>query len=110
MEIRRPREFETALKISCLSQVCYGDRIIVDVVNKLSGESTTIHWHGMEQKKTPHMDGVPMITQCPIEEFTTFRYDFIASTAGTLYWHSHNGKSISSCVKYTPGAVMTQLF
>jgi Putative multicopper oxidases len=40
------------------------------------------------------MDGVPMVTQCPITEFTTFRYDFTATRVGTLYWHSHNGKCI----------------
>ena len=77
--------------------MCLGDRIIVDVVNNLPGQSTTIHWHGMEQKGTPHMDGVPMVTQCPITEHTTFRYDFTATRVGTLYWHSHSGKSIILC-------------
>jgi len=86
--------FETALHVEFLLQVCLGDRIIVDVVNNLPGQSTTIHWHGTEQKGTPHMDGVPMVTQCPITEYTTFRYDFTATRVGTLYWHSHSGKSI----------------
>ncbi|KDR15437.1 Laccase [Zootermopsis nevadensis] len=72
-------------------QACYGDRIIVDVMNSLMGQSTTIHWHGTRQIGSPHMDGVPMITQCPILEMTTFRYDFRATTSGTLYWHSHDG-------------------
>ncbi|XP_033609847.1 laccase isoform X2 [Cryptotermes secundus] len=72
-------------------QVCFGDRIIVDVVNRIPGQTTTIHWHGTDQIGTPHMDGVPMITQCPISQTTTFRYDFKADTFGTLYWHSHNG-------------------
>jgi len=88
------RVFAMTLQVYLLFQVCLRDRIIVDVVNNLPGQSTTIHWHGMEQKGTPHMDGVPMVTQCPITEFTTFRYDFTASRVGTLYWHSHSGKSI----------------
>jgi FtsP/CotA-like multicopper oxidase with cupredoxin domain len=49
----------------------------------------------MEQKGTPYMDGVPMVTQCPISEYTTFRYDFTATRVGTLYWHSHIGKYIT---------------
>ncbi|KAJ9585503.1 hypothetical protein L9F63_002704, partial [Diploptera punctata] len=71
-------------------QVCLGDRIIVDVTNKLVGRSTLIHWHGLHQRGTPYMDGVPMVTQCPIPEMTTFRYDFKANNEGTLYWHSHD--------------------
>jgi FtsP/CotA-like multicopper oxidase with cupredoxin domain len=59
----------------------------------IPGQSTAIHWHGTDQVGTPHMDGVPMITQCPISQTTTFRYDFRADTFGTLYWHSHSGKA-----------------
>lgn len=29
--------------------VCKGDTIIVDVENNLMGDSTTIHWHGLQQ-------------------------------------------------------------
>lgn len=29
--------------------VCKGDTIVVDVENHLMGESTTIHWHGLQQ-------------------------------------------------------------
>ena len=42
------------------------------------------------------MDGVPFINQCPILEDTSFRYDFQADTAGTMYWYAHSGKQISS--------------
>ncbi|GAB6019581.1 hypothetical protein CHUAL_001150 [Chamberlinius hualienensis] len=37
------------------------------------------------------MDGVPMITQCPILPHNTFRYRFTASPVGTHFWHSHAG-------------------
>ncbi|KDR11749.1 laccase-1-like isoform X2 [Zootermopsis nevadensis] len=72
-------------------QVCQGDRIIVDVKNNMLARTTTIHWHGIFQKGTPYMDGVPMVTQCPINEGQIFRYDFVAKNAGTHFWHSHDG-------------------
>ncbi|XP_017843672.2 uncharacterized protein LOC108600530 isoform X2 [Drosophila busckii] len=72
-------------------EVCEGDQIVVDVKNNLLGESTTIHWHGLHQKKTPYMDGVPHITQCPIPPHTNFRYTFPADNSGTHFWHSHTG-------------------
>ncbi|XP_054289636.1 uncharacterized protein LOC129004939 [Macrosteles quadrilineatus] len=72
-------------------QVCKGDTIIVDVVNEMPGRSTTIHWHGLHQKGTPWMDGVPYLTQCPVHEAETFRYRFRADEAGTSFWHSHDG-------------------
>lgn len=72
-------------------QVCLGDTLQVDVVNRLMGESTTVHWHGMHQRETPFMDGVPMVSQCPIAPHTTFRYTFRADHEGTHWWHSHTG-------------------
>lgn len=72
-------------------EVCQGDRIIVDVINLLHSESTTMHWHGQHHVKTPYMDGVPYVSQCPILPGSTFRYDYIATEAGTHFWHSHLG-------------------
>uniref|UniRef100_T1JM48 Laccase n=1 Tax=Strigamia maritima TaxID=126957 RepID=T1JM48_STRMM len=72
-------------------QVCEGDTIIVDLKNLLSDASTSIHWHGLHQKNTPYMDGVSMVTQCPIPSSTTFRYSFDAVNPGTHFWHSHSG-------------------
>lgn len=72
-------------------QVCQGDRIIVDVMNMIDGTTTAIHWHGQHQKKTPWMDGVPMVTQCPITAMQTFRYQFYATEVGTQFYHSHAG-------------------
>ncbi|XP_055302470.1 uncharacterized protein LOC129568512 isoform X2 [Sitodiplosis mosellana] len=71
--------------------ICKGDTIVVDVENHLMGESTTIHWHGLQQYETPFFDGVPHVTQCPILPHTTFRYMFKADIAGTHWWHSHVG-------------------
>lgn len=71
--------------------VCKDDHIVVDVINLMGGTSSTIHWHGFHQRKTPFFDGVPFITQCPIPFSTTFRYAFDATEAGTQFYHSHSG-------------------
>src|SRR4051812_37824212 len=40
-------------------QVCEGDEVLVNVRNFMrSHRALSIHWHGMLQKGTPHMDGV----------------------------------------------------
>ncbi|KAB7498531.1 Laccase-5, partial [Armadillidium nasatum] len=72
-------------------QVCEDDEIIVDLINELGTDTTTIHWHGVHQVGTPYMDGVPSLTQCPINGGNLFRYHFIADPAGTHFWHSHSG-------------------
>ena len=72
-------------------EVCVNDTIIVDVKNRLMSEGTTIHWHGLHQRKTPFMDGVPHISQCPIPPGQNFRYNFNADNPGTHFWHSHLG-------------------
>ncbi|XP_033342197.2 uncharacterized protein LOC117229675 [Megalopta genalis] len=72
-------------------QVCLGDRIVVDVTNLVSENAVTIHWHGVLQEGTQYYDGVPNLTQCPINSATTFRYQFYANNAGTHFWHAHTG-------------------
>ncbi|XP_046390564.1 laccase-1-like [Ischnura elegans] len=71
--------------------VCRNDIIVVDVQNKMADRSSSIHWHGVLQKDTPHSDGVAQVTQCAIPPGTTFRYVFQATLAGTHFWHSHDG-------------------
>uniref|UniRef100_A0AAG5DEL4 Uncharacterized protein n=1 Tax=Anopheles atroparvus TaxID=41427 RepID=A0AAG5DEL4_ANOAO len=71
--------------------VCKHDLIVVDLKNHIEGAESTIHWHGIHQSDTPWMDGVPMITQCPVPSGATFRYAFNASEAGTQFYHSHSG-------------------
>ncbi|XP_067614892.1 uncharacterized protein Mco4 isoform X2 [Eurosta solidaginis] len=73
-----------------LIEVCKGDLIVVDVINSMH-DITSIHWHGIHQRRTPHMDGVPFITQYPIEPGQAFRYRFEADNRGTHWWHSHVG-------------------
>lgn len=72
--------------------VCQNDLIVVDVKNEMQGTSTTIHWHGFHQRETPFYDGVPFVTQCPIQHHTTFRYSFWATEAGTQWYHAHTAQ------------------
>lgn len=71
--------------------VCKNDFVVFDVSNHAHGTAASIHWHGFHQRETPHMDGVPYITQCPIPYSTTFRYAFKATESGTQFYHSHSG-------------------
>lgn len=63
-----------------------GERIRVAVDNGLD-QATTIHWHGV---RVPHaMDGVPWVTQRPIEPGGRFVYEFTPTDAGTFWYHPH---------------------
>lgn len=59
---------------------------------KRVGEPTTIHWHGILQKKVLIQDGVPNVTQQAIPRDSVYRYKFIADNSGTLFYHSHFGE------------------
>lgn len=67
-------------------RVTEGDRVRVVVRNTLP-QATTIHWHGIDVPNA--MDGVPGMTQDPIEPGETFVYEFVAQPAGTFMYHSH---------------------
>ena len=47
---------------------------MVKVINAMVNEATTIHWHGINQRKTPWMDGVSGVSQCPIQPGESFTY------------------------------------
>ncbi|XP_055883560.1 uncharacterized protein LOC129925978 [Biomphalaria glabrata] len=73
-------------------EVCEGDTIEVTVMNAMEvSEGTSIHWHGIHQRGTPFMDGVAMLTQCPIPAHAKFTYRFTANNPGTHFWHAHAG-------------------
>jgi FtsP/CotA-like multicopper oxidase with cupredoxin domain len=64
-----------------------GDQIEV-TVNNLTALPHTIHWHGMFQRDTWQMDGVPDVTQPGIAPATA---SFIptAEPSGTFWYHRH---------------------
>ena len=68
-----------------------GQEVQVRVVNKLTSEGISIHWHGMHQKRSPWMDGVGLVSQAPITPGAYFDYIFKADPPGTHWYHSHTG-------------------
>lgn len=71
-----------------LMHVREGDEVTVHVTNNTSLPHT-IHWHGMYQKNNWRNDGVPGITQQPIEAGDTFTYKWKAEKPGTMWYHCH---------------------
>ena len=69
-----------------LLRVRQGERLTFELQNALD-EATTVHCHGMRMPNP--MDGVPFLTQAPIEPGETFLYDFEAVDAGTFWYHPH---------------------
>jgi FtsP/CotA-like multicopper oxidase with cupredoxin domain len=63
-----------------------GDTLRVRFTNRLP-QPTTIHWHGV---RVPNgMDGVPHVTQPPVEPGGSFTYEFTPKDAGTFWFHPH---------------------
>ena len=54
-------------------------QVAVRVHNRLQTEGVSFHWHGLLQRGTPWMDGVPMVSQCPILPGQVFQYRWAAS-------------------------------
>jgi len=68
-----------------------GDTIVVHVNNQASN-ATALHWHGIYQSGSPHMDGTVGVTQCPIGPGASFTYEFtVTGQSGTYWWHGHQG-------------------
>jgi multicopper oxidase len=67
-------------------RVTEGDTVRVRVANELQ-EPTTVHWHGVEVPVG--MDGVPQLSQEPVPPGGTFIYEFVATPAGTRWYHPH---------------------
>jgi CopA family copper-resistance protein len=65
-----------------------GDIAEIVVHNQLK-ESTSLHWHGLYLPNKE--DGVPYLTQMPIEPNETFTYRFPIIQSGTHWYHSHSG-------------------
>ena len=70
-----------------LIRVVEGDRVRIILKNELP-ESTTLHLHGVELPN--NMDGVPGLTQNPIEPNESFVYEFTANHAGSFMYHPHS--------------------
>ncbi|XP_017890301.2 uncharacterized protein LOC108631102 [Ceratina calcarata] len=70
-------------------EVCLGDTIEVILHNRLGSEELSLHWHGLHQRNSAHMDGVPMVTQCSVLPFGGFRYKLKPESTGTYIYYAH---------------------
>ncbi|PYH43346.1 uncharacterized protein BP01DRAFT_402725 [Aspergillus saccharolyticus JOP 1030-1] len=69
-------------------RVKQGDDVEFLVNNSMPFE-TAIHFHGIVQQGTPWSDGVPGISQAPIQPGDAFLYKWKADAYGTYIYHSH---------------------
>ena len=67
-------------------RITKGDTIRVNFQNKLP-QPTTVHFHGIRVPNA--MDGVPGVTQDPVEPGGSFVYEFTPKDAGTFWFHPH---------------------
>lgn len=75
-----------------------GDLFRVTVDNELSA-STSVHWHGIRLHHAA--DGVPGVSQEPIEPGQRFVYEFVAPDPGTYFFHPHSGVQLDRAL-YAP--------
>jgi FtsP/CotA-like multicopper oxidase with cupredoxin domain len=71
-----------------------GERLNIKILNNLK-VPTIVHWHGMHQPGTWKMDGVEGVSGPAIPPGESFTYDFVATPAGTHWYHSHAGVQYS---------------
>lgn len=76
----------------------WGDTLKITVKNSLLTNGTSIHWHGIRQYKTNHMDGTGGITECPLAPGQSRTYTFLCTQFGTTWYHSHYSHQYSDGV------------
>ena len=81
-----------------------GEPVRIVVENRLE-QNTTVHWHGI--RLPIKMDGVPGISQPPIEPGETFVYAFTPPDAGTFWYHPH-ANSVQQLGRGLAGALIVE--
>lgn len=69
-----------------LIKVNQGDTLYVNFTNNLDQE-TTVHWHGLRLENAN--DGVPDVTQEPVQPGQSFMYKLDFPDAGVYWYHPH---------------------
>ena len=69
-----------------LIQAPQGSTVVVRVTNRIESP-TTVHWHGLRLEN--RFDGVPGLTQDPIEVGESFTYELRVPDAGMFWYHPH---------------------
>ena len=72
-------------------EVVEGDSVRIYVTNKLP-EYVSIHWHGIILPSG--MDGVPGLSQKPIQPGETFKYEYPLIQYGTHMYHAHSDEMV----------------
>jgi FtsP/CotA-like multicopper oxidase with cupredoxin domain len=69
-----------------------GDTLEIVVSNDMTDfkDFVSLHWHGIKQRGTNHMDGANGITECGIPPGSQFTYRFVVDESGTFWYHSHH--------------------
>ncbi len=67
-------------------RITKGETLKINFTNNLP-QPTTIHFHGIRVPNA--MDGVPGVTQEPIQPGEQFTYEFTPKDAGTFWYHPH---------------------
>ncbi|MDR6552504.1 multicopper oxidase family protein [Paenibacillus qinlingensis] len=75
-------------------RVKQGQLIEVTLVNADIEDGVTLHWHGLDVPNAE--DGVAGVTQNAVLPGQTYVYRFIASDAGTYWYHSHQQSYIGA--------------
>jgi FtsP/CotA-like multicopper oxidase with cupredoxin domain len=87
--VYRPMMLINATFPGPLIEVNEHDEIVVHVHNRATN-ATSIHWHGLYQNGTNHMDGTVGTTNCPIAPGHSFTYRYnVTGQSGTYWYHSH---------------------
>jgi FtsP/CotA-like multicopper oxidase with cupredoxin domain len=63
-----------------------GSKVVVEFTNNIT-MPTTIHWHGLRLDNA--FDGVPFITQDPVETGESFTYELKFPDTGMYWYHPH---------------------
>lgn len=63
-----------------------GEKVRIMVENGLSVD-TAVHWHGLRVPNS--MDGVPYVTQDPIQPSARMAYEYTVPDSGTYWYHPH---------------------
>jgi iron transport multicopper oxidase len=63
-----------------------GDTVTINLYNNLGTQSTGLHFHGINQKDSPVMDGPSGVSQCPIPPGASFTYTFQVSIFCRALW------------------------
>ncbi|KAL5594128.1 hypothetical protein BROUX41_001174 [Berkeleyomyces rouxiae] len=67
----------------------WGDSLEVTVINNLTYNGTSTHWHGITMMNNNVNDGVNGITECPTAPGSSKTYTFRAEQYGSSWYHSH---------------------